>query len=140
MIVFAFDRDMTVDSSPDPGPVPLAWVKWLAKETPHEVWAIGNQALKAEAGIPGINELRERLDLPPKAAKRMEGVDHATRELSKRERNVNSKIKRLNYLSELFSNATRRIVTDDFDLSGAQGWEYYSPADFVLLIMPEFSV
>ncbi len=138
MILFAFDRDSTVDSSPDPGPIPLAWIKWLVEKTEHEVWAVGNQALKAEAGIPGIDEMRDRLDIAPKAAKGLVGVDHAAADVSKRQRNVNSKIKRLGFLSQLFPDAARKIVTDDFDLSQAEGWEYYSPADFVRLIMPQF--
>ncbi|NIU04053.1 MAG: adaptin protein, partial [Gammaproteobacteria bacterium] len=45
MIVFAFDRDLTVDSSPHPGPIPLKWVRFLARKTACEVWAVGNQAL-----------------------------------------------------------------------------------------------
>ena len=32
----------------------------LAHETDHEVWAIGNQTLKGEADIPGIEELAKR--------------------------------------------------------------------------------
>ena len=62
-IVFAFDRDRTVRVNQLYKPdtlVPLAWVRHLAHETDHEVWAIGNQTLKGEADIPGIEELAER--------------------------------------------------------------------------------
>ena len=58
--VFAFDRDDTVTSGSAPGPIPTAWVKHLADETDHEVWATGNQKLTGEAGIPGTDDLIER--------------------------------------------------------------------------------
>lgn len=63
MIVFAFDRDQTVDVNPhaEKEAVPLEWVKHLATETEHEVWTIGNQTLTEEARIPGMNECVERL-------------------------------------------------------------------------------
>jgi hypothetical protein len=62
MMVFAFDRDWTVDVNPHPQheAVPLTWVRHLAHDTNHEVWAIGNQDLKDEADIPGIEALAER--------------------------------------------------------------------------------
>ncbi len=134
MIVFAFDRDLTVDVNE--GPVSLAWIKWLVDKTEHEVWAIGNQLLKGEAGIPGLDEMKMRLAIP-KAPRDVFKDKNNT--LDKRARNINSKIKRLSFLSRLFPDAARKIVTDDFDLSQAEGWEYYSPADFVRIIVPEFS-
>jgi len=47
MLVFAFDRDWTIDVNPHPrhDAVPLEWVRHLAHETPHAVYAIGNQTL-----------------------------------------------------------------------------------------------
>ena len=137
MIVFAFDRDRTVDSSRDPGPVPLAWVKWLAAQPGIEVWAVGNQALKAEAGIPGVDEMRVRLGIPKKAAG--SAFKDRNNTLDKRTRNVNSKIKRLKFLSQIFPAAERLIVVDDFDLSHAEGWEYYDPSEFMRVVVPEFS-
>ena len=51
MTVFAFDRDWTVDVNPHPNrqAVPLDWVRTLAHETAHPVYAIGNQDLADEA-------------------------------------------------------------------------------------------
>jgi hypothetical protein len=49
MLVVAFDRDWTVEVNPHPQheAVPLAWVRHLAHETDHAVYAIGNQDLEA---------------------------------------------------------------------------------------------
>ena len=55
--VFAFDRDDCVSVSPKTGPIPTEWVRYLAYETDHEVWATGNQKLTDEADIPGTDEM-----------------------------------------------------------------------------------
>lgn len=63
MNVYAFDRDSTVDvNPPDDGSraVPLEWIRHLAHETDHVVWATGNQALTDEADIPGDREAVEQ--------------------------------------------------------------------------------
>jgi len=59
MLVFAFDRDWTIDVNPHPrhDAVPLEWVRHLAHETPHAVYAIGNQTLAEEAAIPGVVDI-----------------------------------------------------------------------------------
>ena len=59
MLVFAFDRDWTVDVNPNPNKeaVPLEWVRHLAHETEHAVYAIGNQLLADEAAIPGVVDI-----------------------------------------------------------------------------------
>jgi len=56
MIVLAFDPDWTVDVNPPPNrrAVPLDWITYWAQQTNHEDWAIGNQDLVYEAGIPGV--------------------------------------------------------------------------------------
>ena len=126
MIVFAFDRDLTVDSSPDPGPIPLAWVRFLAHETACEVWAIGNQALKAEADIPGLDELRERLGIEHKAPVFKE----RNNALSKRDRNIAGKHKRLRYVEQAFPGATL-ICIDDYPI-GIEPWIYSTPEAFVM--------
>lgn len=68
--VFLFDRDLTVDLNwevedldwiPEGAePVPIEWVIWLAHESEHHVWATGNQHLRNEAGIPGVEEARDQ--------------------------------------------------------------------------------
>lgn len=115
MIVFAFDRDDTVDVNPhhrkEPM-VPLEWIRHLAHETHHEVWATGNQALRGEAEIPGVEEALERADYEPLGV----GLDRR---------------ERVYLLSELFPDADRHVVVDDIDLSHLDGWEHYFPWTFV---------
>ena len=88
MIVFAFDRDLTVDVNE--GPVPLALVRHLAPETEHEVWATGNQLLKQEAGIPGITEILARAraeDYPaPDHCPRVRRLEIAVSDIPRRRR------------------------------------------------------
>ncbi len=115
MIVFAFDRDLTVDVNE--GPVPLALVRHLAHCTDHQVWATGNQLLKDEAGIPGIAEIITRaqaaeLPVPVKLG---------------RER-------RIELLGDLFPEADAHIVVDDFCLSAIPGWSWFSPECFMELV------
>ena len=130
MIVFAFDRDLTVDSSPDPGPVRLTWIQWLARRTGHEVWAIGNQLLKAEASIPGRVEIRERAGMGPKFGKAVNSKE-LLGQIPKKQRNVASKRKYLKLLQQIIPDADRYICVDDFDIS-CDGWEYFTPYAFVL--------
>lgn len=115
MIVFAFDRDDTVDVNPhhrmEPM-VPLSWVRYLAHETPHEVWATGNQALRGEADIPGVDEALARVEYEPIGV----GLDRR---------------ERVHLLSALFPDADRHVVIDDVDLSHLDGWEHYFPWTFV---------
>lgn len=61
MTVFMFDRDYTVDVNPKPGrdSIPLRLVKFLAHETDHPVFATGNQHLRREALIPGVEDARK---------------------------------------------------------------------------------
>ena len=127
MIVFAFDRDWTVDVNPPPGDraaVPLEWVRHLAHETEHEVWAIGNQDLKAEADIPGIVELAERYY--------DEGIERlgAQNDVGRYEF-WPLRRERLRMLAEVFPGATEYIVVDDLDLSDVEGWSHYHAWEFV---------
>jgi len=118
MKLFAFDRDNTIDVNQ--GPVPLSWVRYLAEETEHEVYAIGNQALKKEAGIPGVAEAQEKL-------KSKEDVGKGTHV------GMPARRERVRMLKELFPSKGEYIVIDDADLSNMEdeGWTYYSPDDFV---------
>ncbi|RZV12562.1 HEAT repeat protein [Natrinema hispanicum] len=124
MIVLAFDRDWTVDVNPHPNreAVSLDWVRHWAHKTNHEVWAIGNQDLVYEAGIPGTVEAIRRyhgdLDV-------LGDQDDAGRYewWPSRER-------RLELLAELFPSATRYIVVDDLDLGHIDGWDHYTAWEF----------
>ena len=127
MMVFAFDRDWTVDVNPPPGDrvaVPLEWVRHLAHETDHEVWAVGNQDLKAEADIPGIVELAERYY--------DEGIERlGARNDAGRYEFWPLRRERLRMLTEVFPDAAEYIVVDDLDLSDVEGWNHYHAWEFV---------
>lgn len=70
-VVFAFDRDDTVDTSY--GPVPVVWVEHLDALDGVKVIAIGNQDLVDEAGIDGLYWLADELGyeepVPPRAVR-----------------------------------------------------------------------
>lgn len=123
-IVFAFDRDHTVDVNPPPGDraaVPLAWIRHLAHRTDHVVFATGNQTLKAEAEIPGIAEIvHAHPDLTVEEANARTGLFGGR--LPRRER--------VRSLGDLYPSATERIVVDDVDLGDVPGWTHYFPWDF----------
>lgn len=124
--VFAFDRDEAVDVNPHPEheAVPLAWVRSLAHDSDHEVWAIGNQALKAEADIPGVRE----------AVLELENEWHrefATTDADEEVDGWPRRARRVTMLSDLFPEASAYIVVDDKDLTYVEGWTHYYPWDFV---------
>lgn len=125
MYVFAFDRDHTVDVSPHPErrTVPLAWVEHLARGTDHEVWAVGNQRLADEAGIPGIQELIRRRD-GEWYEKIGERADEYHEEWPTRR-------ERVRMLADLFPQAEAYVVVDDADLSDLAGWTHYFAWDFL---------
>ncbi|MEF8881696.1 MAG: adaptin protein [Halapricum sp.] len=125
-IVLAFDRDETVDVNPHPEKqaVPLSWIQHLNEETHHEVWAIGNQKLKAEASVPGVREAVLELE------------NEWYREFSETENDDEvdgwpRRARRVTMLSELFPDAEGYVVVDDKDLSYVEGWDHYYPWEFV---------
>ncbi|WP_254821917.1 HEAT repeat domain-containing protein [Haloglomus halophilum] len=126
MLVFAFDRDWTVDVNPHPSrqAVPLGWVRELAHETEHAVYAIGNQDLAEEAAIPGVVDI---VGMHPDdwdrwlGGKRPDG--YYERFPERRER--------LALIEDLHPEADGYIVVDDLDLSDAAGWNHYHAWDFV---------
>ena len=126
MMVFAFDRDWTVDVNPRPGyeAVPLAWVRHLAHETDHEVWAIGNQELKREADVPGIVELSERY-YEEGSGRLGEKDDRGYYEFWP------PRCERLRILAGLSPDAAEHIVVDDLDLGDVDGWNHYHAWEFV---------
>jgi hypothetical protein len=126
MLVFAFDRDWTVDVNPHPhrAAVPLEWVRHLAHETDHAVYAIGNQLLANEAAVPGVVDI---VGMHPDAwgewlgEKQPDG--HYERFPTRRER--------LALIEDLHPEAEGYIVVDDLDLSDVAGWNHYHAWDFV---------
>ncbi len=118
-IVFCFDRDRTVNTSHG-GPVPLAWVRKLAHETVHPVYAIGNQRLKEEAEIPGVEEMQSELG------------DDQNLDQNRRHVFMPARRERVRLAEKLHRDATAYIVVDDVDLSDMDGWRHFFPDQFVL--------
>jgi HEAT repeat protein len=126
MVVFAFDRDWTVDVNPHPRKeaVPLDWVRHLAHETDHPVYAIGNQALADEAAIPGVVDIVGR------------HPDDWSDWLGDKRPNgyyeqFPQRRQRLALIEDLHPNAEDYIVVDDLDLSDVTGWQHYHAWEFV---------
>lgn len=123
-LLLAFDRDQTVGVNPphgDRAAVPLAWIRHLAHETDHVVFATGNQTLKREAEIPGAAEIvDEHPDLSPDDLS-LTNTPFGRR-LNRREL--------VGRLGELYPEAVERIVVDDVDLTDVDGWTHYFPWDF----------
>jgi HEAT repeat protein len=127
-IVFAFDRDWTVDVNPHPHheAVPLEWVRHLAHDTRHAVYAIGNQDLAEEAGIPGVVDIVGR---HPDDWDRWLGE----KQPDGRYERFPSRRDRLALIDDLHRDASRCIVVDDLDLGDVDGWEHYHAWEFVPL-------
>jgi HEAT repeat protein len=126
MTVFAFDRDWTVDVNPHPRheAVPLEWVRHLAHETSHPVYAIGNQDLAEEAAIPGVVDIvgRHDDDWEQWLGDKMP---------SGRYEQFPERRERLSLIADLHPEAEDFIVIDDLDLSDVGGWEHYHAWEFV---------
>jgi hypothetical protein len=125
MYVLAFDRDWTVDVNPHPrhDAVPLDWVQYWARETEHEVWAIGNQDLVEEAEILGTVESIRQRDGDIEALGEQDEYGYYEWWPDRDER--------LHILAELFPDASEYIVVDDLDLSYVDGWTHYHAWDFL---------
>ncbi|HKL30261.1 MAG TPA: hypothetical protein VJ898_13465, partial [Natrialbaceae archaeon] len=128
-IVFAFDRDWTVDVNPHPSyeAVPLDWVQHLAHDTRHAVYAIGNQDLADEAAIPGVVDIVGR---HPDDWERWLGE----KQPDGRYERFPSRHDRLALIADLHRDANRYVVVDDLDLSDVNGWEHYHAWEFVPLV------
>ncbi|MDB2250000.1 HEAT repeat domain-containing protein [Halorubrum ezzemoulense] len=126
MLVFAFDRDWTVDVNPHPRheAVPLEWVRHLAHETPHRVYAIGNQTLAEEAAIPGIVDIVGR---HPDEWDEWLGEKQPTGRYER----FPLRRERLALIADLHPDADDYIVVDDLDLNDVDGWEHYHAWEFV---------
>jgi len=126
MLVFAFDRDRTVDVNPHPrhDAVPLKWVRHLAHETPHAVYAIGNLKLAEEAAIPGVVNIVGRH--PDSWDEWLGG-----KQPDGRYEQFPLRCERLSLIADLHPDADGYVVVDDLDLSDVDGWEHYHAWEFV---------
>ncbi len=110
MKAFAFDRDDTVSTSR--GPVPIDLVRELSRK--HVVYAIGNQKLREEADIPGDEDLSGSFPIK-----------------NIFQRLTMSKPEKLERIKEKHPGCEKYIVVDDVDLRTPEGWNYFSPQEFV---------
>jgi HEAT repeat protein len=126
MLVFAFDRDWTVDVNPHPrhDAVPLEWVRHLAHETDHSVYAIGNQTLAEEAAIPGVVDIvgRHSDDWEQWLGEKQPDGYYEQFPLRR---------ERLALIADLHPDADGYIVVDDLDLADVDGWDHYHAWEFV---------
>ena len=135
--VICFDRDRTIDVHPpeDNDAVPLAWVQYLAHHentATVDVWATGNQHLRAEAGIPGLRNAitiwethfeDDIYDVFPRPSP----------ETYKPYRRNGLALVRTLYETAFPDADITFIVVDDEPLDDLEddGWLYYAPWDFV---------
>ncbi|WP_254830350.1 HEAT repeat domain-containing protein [Haloglomus salinum] len=126
MLVFAFDRDWTVDVNAHPRreAVPLEWVRELAHGTEHAVYAIGNQDLAAEAAIPGVVDI---VGMHPDDWDRWLGEKRR----DGRYERFPKRRERLGLIADLHPEADGYVVVDDIDLSDVDGWDHYHAWEFV---------
>lgn len=128
-VVFAFDRDGTVDTSG--GPIPLALVQELAQHA--RVWAVGNQALKQEACVPGLDEMRAAL---PRWNVLADPTGWTAEEIAadqqKQAHHILQKRIRLFHLGQLYPKTPVRLFVDDYQVT-TSGWTHIYPADFLSL-------
>ena len=154
-----FDRDDTVippllDGKEDiEGLIPINVVRRLAHETPHHVWATGNQRLTSEAEIPGLEEAKKRWnacfdgvveDCYECKSVKKRGVEDGTTLADDGDDiwNVNETWEKptrrdgLRIIKDLYVDEYESppdfVVIDNIDLSDmeTEGIEYCKPADF----------
>lgn len=129
MTVYCFDRDFTVSTNPKPGreSVPISWIKWLFQETDNYVYATGNQHLRREALIPGIEEARLRWE-------KMNGYDPQDRyeDDSYYSGYKPSRRNGLRMVKDVHPNEEEFVVVDDIRLHDMEeeGFSYWTPWDF----------
>lgn len=141
-----FDRDLSVSTNPpdESLAVPLSWVKYLAHErTDCDLVASGNQHLKREAAIPGMEEMKTAwmslnpdatLPYPSKADRYDESGEHRHFKPTRRDG--------LRLVRDVYESAFPEsidaitfIVVDDVDLSDVDGFNYYFPETFVYAVV-----
>ena len=154
MNVYAFDRDSTVDvNPPDDGSraFPLEWLRHLAHETEHVVWATGNQKLTEEADIPGDEEAaqlyidrwghpRDHIEDRPVSNLEVEVIDDSeapdpdltTALLDYLEDDVRlDRHQRVRLVAALHPDADRYIAVDNRYLGFIDGVEHYQGYELV---------
>lgn len=146
--VICFDRDLTIDVNPPKfgGAVPLSWVKDLAHSPLYahiDVWATGNQHLRKEAEIPGIEEARQLFeDMRFEDAEVVyEDEGYHSYKPSRQdglrmiydvyEAAVYESVSDVSSYTETRESMPKFIVVDDADLRGLSNFVHYFPSKFV---------
>lgn len=124
--MLVFERDWTVDVNPHPHheAVPLEWVRQLAHESPHAVYAVGNQDLADEAAIPGVVDIVGR---HPDDWDEWLGKKQA----DGRYERFPTRRERLSLIADLHPGAEGYVVVNDLDLSDVDDWDHYHAWEFV---------
>lgn len=134
MKVICFDRDHTVSTNPKPGreSVPLSWVKALRDDDDTFVWATGNQHLRKEANIPGLDEAREIFEMMGNGEfdykkRHPQAYKPARREILRLIQDIHE---------FMYDVDIEYIVVDDVNLRDMEkdGWTHYYPWDFVEVV------
>lgn len=139
--VVCFDRDETVSVNPAPDreAVPLSWVKELAHGRDDvDVWATGNQHLRAEAAIYGIDEAR---DLWESYNERSVKPEYESRGYHSYKP---ARMEGLRLIEDVYDayaeSMPTMVVVDDVDLRGLEGFFHYFPWDFVEAVQADDAV
>ena len=147
--MLCFDRDLTVSTNPphDSLAVPLSWIKYLAHErTDCDVVASGNQHLKKEGAIPGMEEVKRCWELLnvdgalpylSESDKSGELGESGEYETFKPARRYGLMLVKDVYDTAFPNSDITFIVVDDVDLSDLEGFEYYFPESFVYAVVSE---
>lgn len=131
--VLCFDRDYTITVNECPHDeheqVPLSWVKHYAHDDlAVDVWATGNQHLRTEAEIPGIEEARAVWE-------RQHGGDATDHYESEGYHSYKpSRQEGLMLIRDCYAHLDAEpvfVVVDDVNLASMSGWTYYTPWGFV---------
>ena len=142
--ILCFDRDLTIDVNfpdnpdtiddkqipEDADPVPLEWVQHWTHETDYPVWATGNQHLRSEAAIPGIEDAESIWEAYWTGEYEYE---NDTTYYDKPARRDGLRIIQDVYDALFPETDFEYIVVDDVDLTdmASEGWTHYYPWDFV---------
>jgi len=132
-LLLAWDFDGCISTSTTiPGPIHPDLVKRLANR--NECWAIGNQALKEQTGIPGTDEIwaRNGIDPPDPGRATGESAVEIMADPIRLNHHLMAKRVRLIYLAKLFPDA-QKIVIDDLQIE-LKGWTHFLPDDFLQLL------
>lgn len=124
---------MSVNPHPDERAVPIGWIQYWAHKDEIPVFATGNQHLRVEAEIPGINDAEHAWE---------EYLDNGEYDYENSQFEDYWKPRRrdgLRLIQDLYQTAYsdddfRFIVVDDVDVSDLSDegpWEYWLPWEFV---------